>query len=166
VLSAELELFDEDLVRRPFLVVASKVDAGRERLEEFLDRFPDALPISAVTGEGIPELTRRLGASVAETRESAPARVGYVRTIVRPETIDVEKEDGAWRVKGSRPERAVAVTDLDNEEAVLRMQRRLIAMGVERLLESAGAVEGDEVRIGEAAFDFEPEHRKAATDES
>ena len=166
VLSAELELFDEDLVRRPYLVVASKLDAGRDRLEEVLDRFPDAIPISAVSGEGLDELSRRLNALVADTRESAPARVGYVRTIVRPETIDVEREDDAWRVKGARPERAVAVTDLENEEAVLRMQRRLIAMGVERLLDSAGAVEGDEVRIGEAAFDFEPEHRGEAKRES
>jgi GTP-binding protein len=165
LLSAELELFDDDLVRRPYLIVASKVDAGRDRLEELMDRFPDALPISAVTGEGLDELSRKLGGLVADTRESAPARVGYVRTIVRPETIDVEKEDGAWRVTGARPERAVAVTDLENEEAVLRMQRRLIAMGVERLLEAAGAVEGDEVRIGDAAFDFEPEHRKASSDE-
>ena len=164
-LSAELELFDEDLVRRPFLIVASKLDAGGDRVEAVLDRFPDAIPLSAVTGEGLEELLRRLGGLVAETREAAPARAGYVRTIVRPETIDVEKEDDAWRVRGSRPERAVAVTDLENEEAVLRMQRRLIAMGVERLLETAGAVEGDEVRIGDAAFDFEPEHREAVRDE-
>lgn len=165
-LSAELERFDEDLVRRPFLIVASKLDAGRDRLDEVLDRFPDALPLSAVSGEGLEELLRRLGSLVSETREAAPPRAGYVRTVVRPETIDVEKEDDAWRVTGSRPERAVAVTDLENEEAVLRMQRRLIAMGVERLLEAAGAVEGDEVRIGDAAFDFEPEHREAVKDES
>lgn len=165
VLRAELESFDEDLVRRPYLLVASKLDAGRDRLEEVLDRWPDALPLSAVTGEGLDELLRKLGALVAETREFARARVGYVRTIVRPETIDVEKEEGAWRVKGVRPERAVAMTDLENEEAVLRMQRRLIAMGVERLLAAAGAVEGDEVRIGEASFDFEPEHQGVATDE-
>ena len=157
VLSAELGLFDEELVRRPSLVVASKLDAGKDRLDEILDRFPDALPVSAVSGEGIDELLRRLGALVMETREEAPARAGYVRTIVKPETIDVQREDDAWRVTGARPERAVAMTDLDNEEALLRMQRRLISMGVERLLEAAGAVTGDEVRIGDTAFDFEPE---------
>jgi GTP-binding protein len=51
----------------------------------------------------------------------------------------------------------VATTDLDNEEAVGRLQRRLIAMGVERALTTAGARAGDEVRIGDATFDFEPE---------
>ena len=156
-LSSELELFDEELVRRPYLVVASKVDAGKDQLDEVLDRFPDAIPISAVTGEGLDDLLRTLGPLVADTREAAPARTGYVRTIVRPETIEVAREEDGWRVTGARPERAVSMTDLDNEEAVLRMQRRLIGMGVERLLQAAGAVAGDEVRIGNTAFDFEPE---------
>ncbi len=157
MLSAELERFDPDLVRRPHVVAASKIDAAREKLDDLLDRFPDAIPISAVSGEGIDELLRRLGKLVAETKEEAPARSGYVRTIVRPDTIEVRREDEAWRVSGGRPERAVAMTDMDNDEAVLRMQRRLIAMGVERLLQAAGAETGDEVRIGEVAFDFEPE---------
>lgn len=161
-LNAELELFDEELVRRPFVVVASKIDAGRDRLDEVLDRFSDAIAISAVTGEGLDDLLRTLGSLVIETREAAPARTGYVRTIVRPETIEVTREEDAWRVTGARPERAVAMTDLDNEEAVLRMQRRLIGMGVERLLQEAGAVTGDEVRIGDTAFDFEPEQPKEA----
>lgn len=161
-LNAELELFDKELVRRPFVVVASKIDAGRDRLDEVLDRFSDAIAISAVTGEGLDDLLRTLGSLVIETREAAPARTGYVRTIVRPETIEVTREEDAWRVTGARPERAVAMTDLDNEEAVLRMQRRLIGMGVERLLQEAGAVTGDEVRIGDTAFDFEPEQPKEA----
>jgi len=162
LLRSELELFDAELVRRPYLVVASKVDAGHDRLDDVLARFPDAIPISAVTGEGVDALLRTLGSLVAETREAAPARSGYVRTIVRPDTIEVIREDDAWRVTGTRPERVVSMTDMDNDEAVLRMQRRLIAMGVERLLQDTGAVAGDEVRIGDAAFDFEPEH----TDES
>jgi len=156
-LRRELELFDDELVKRPYLVVGSKLDAGADRVDALLERFPDALAISAVTGQGIDELLRALNRLVDETREAAPARTGYVRTIVRPDTIEVGREDDAWRVTGARPERAVAMTDLDNDEAVLRMQRRLIAMGVERLLQTAGAVAGDEVRIGDAAFDFEPD---------
>jgi GTP-binding protein len=50
----------------------------------------------------------------------------------------------------------VISSDLDNQESVARLQRRLIAMGVERALEEAGARAGDEVRIAEAAFEFEP----------
>jgi GTP-binding protein len=49
------------------------------------------------------------------------------------------------------------MTDLDNDEAVRRLQRKLISMGVERALEESGARVGDEVRIGDAAFEFQPE---------
>ena len=36
------------------------------------------------------------------------------------------------------------------------LQRRLAKEGVERQLAAAGAVRGDEVRIGDRAFDFLP----------
>jgi GTP-binding protein len=157
VLRRELTEFDPDLAARPSLIVASKVDAGRDRLPQVLERWPDALPISAVTGEGIDELVGRLAVSVTKARAERPAPVGYVRHVVADDPIRVEREDGAWRVRGRRAERAVDTTDLDNDEAVARLQERLIKMGVERMLEEAGAREGDEVRIGKEAFDFEPE---------
>jgi GTPase len=123
-----------------------------------LEANPDALPISAVTGENVAELVRRLSARVREARAAAPRPTGYLRHVVRAEEpTRVEREDGAWRVTGSRPERVVAMTDLDNEEAVARLGRRLIAMGVEDALATAGARRGDEVRIGSAVFEFEPE---------
>jgi GTP-binding protein len=157
VLKAELAAFDPELAARRALVVAAKVDAGRDKLASVLKRVPGALPISAVTGEGIDQLVGDLAAEVTAVRARAPKAVGYVRHVVREDPIQVERQDGAWRVRGKGPERAVAMTDLDSDEAVERLQRRLIDMGVERLLEEAGAHPGDEVRIGEAAFHFEPE---------
>ena len=157
VLTAELEAFDPELAKRPSIVVASKYDAAGDRAGELSHRLPAAFPISAVTGHNIPELVARLSELVARVREEMPAPVGYVRHVVRDDPIRVERENGAWRVRGRRAERAVETTDLDNEEAVARLQRLLVTMGVERLLAEAGAHAGDEVRIGDAAFDFEPE---------
>lgn len=157
VLRAELHAFDPELAARPSVVVASKVDAGRDRVDDVVRRRPDALPISAVTGENVDELVRRLRDLVAKSRAETPAPVGYVRHVVREEPLRVEREDGAWRVRGRRAERAVATTDMDNEEAVTRMQRRLISIGVERALQEAGANIGDEVRIGDVFFEFLPE---------
>jgi GTP-binding protein len=156
-LRAELARYDEELAARPYFVVANKVDAHREAAAAVLAAHPGTLPISAVTGEGVDALVERLFDAVARARAERPAPEGYLRHVVRPEPIRVEREDGAWRVRGKHPERAVATTDLDNDEAVRRLQRRLIGMGVERALASAGAAAGDEVRIGDAAFDFEPE---------
>jgi GTP-binding protein len=69
----------------------------------------------------------------------------------------VAREDQGWRVRGDRVERLVATTDVDNEEALTRLQRTLISIGVERDLAAAGARLGDEVRIGDVTFDFHPE---------
>jgi GTP-binding protein len=54
-------------------------------------------------------------------------------------------------------ERWVADTDMDDEQAVEMLQRKLIKEGVERRLAEAGARRGDEVVIGGIAFDFIPE---------
>jgi GTP-binding protein len=157
VLHEEIESFDVELVKRPFLVVANKMDVDRERADEVTKRFPDAIAISAVTGESVDVLVARLTEIVARVRAKEPARAGYVRYVVKPEKIEVTREDSAWRVHGARAERAVAMTDLGNDEGVRRLQRKLISMGVERVLQESGAREGDEVRIGDVVFEFQPE---------
>jgi GTP-binding protein len=165
-LRAELQRFDPELARRPTLVAANKVDAHRDALNGVLARLPDALAISAVTGEGVQELLDVLFGMVARARAERPEGHGYVRHVVRPEPLQVERvEGGAWRVTGRRAERAVASTDMDNDEAVARLQRRLIAMGVEEALAQAGAGAGDEVIIGGVSFDFEPEATRARSGE-
>ena len=156
-LRRELEAFDPELAARPALVVASKVDVGADRLAEIEKAIPGIMPISAVTGENIDQLVRELATAVKESRAAAPPTVGYVRHIVREDPIEVARENQSWRVTGKRAIRAVETTDMDNEEAVERLQRRLISMGVEKKLEAAGAKRGDEVLIGDVAFDFEPE---------
>ena len=157
VLRAELAAFDPELATRPQVIVATKADVAPELVDEAAGRWPDAIVISAVTGRGIDELLRRLGEMVSVARAEAPRRTGYVRHVVRHEPTAIAREDSAWRVTGRRVERLVATTDIDNEEAVARLQRRLINMGVERDLARAGARAGDEVRIGPIAFEFEPE---------
>jgi GTPase len=156
-LEEELRNFDPDLADRPSLIVANKIDAVPERLDELKSRVPEAIAISAQTGEGVGELLDVLRVQVEQARGETPPAVGYVRHVIKPDPLRVEREGSGWRVWGRRAERAVTSADLDNEEAVSRLQRRLIAMGVERLLEEAGAARGDEVRIGDIAFDFEPE---------
>jgi GTPase len=69
----------------------------------------------------------------------------------------VVREGTGFRVLGDRPLRWVAMTDLDNPQAVAYLQRRLRRAGVEDLLEAAGARPGDEVLVGEATFEYEPD---------
>ncbi|HEV3472265.1 MAG TPA: GTPase ObgE [Actinomycetota bacterium] len=156
-MEAEVTAFDAALGARPRIVAATKADVAREVFDRVRERHPDAHLISAVTGEGIDVLLALLTDTVGSARSAAPRAEGYVRHVVRDEPIRVLREGQSWRVRGRRAEGAVARTDLDSEEAVTRLQRKLISIGVERMLAESGAKRGDEVRIGEIAFTFEPE---------
>jgi GTP-binding protein len=46
------------------------------------------------------------------------------------------------------------MTDLENEEAVRYLHRRLEAMGVIRKLRAIGAKEGDRVKLGTIELEF------------
>jgi len=56
----------------------------------------------------------------------------------------------------------VAGTDFDDARSVATLQRRLAKEGVERRLESVAARRGDEVVIGDRAFEFFPESEPPA----
>jgi GTPase len=64
--------------------------------------------------------------------------------------------DGAFRVTGEPVERLVARHDLDNEDALAHVERRLHRMGVVRALEGAGFEPGDDVEIGGVVFELDP----------
>jgi GTP-binding protein len=152
-LRAELGAYDPGLAARPWVAVANKVD--------LLDVAPPAglVPVSALTGEGVEALAETLAGRVGDARASRAAEESHAMITIRPAGDDVEvlKEEGGYRVRSSRAERLVARFDLSNPDAVSYVQERLIALGVEDALSAAGAREGDEVRIGGAAFEFIPE---------
>ena len=63
-LRKEIKLYDEELARRPWLIIANKIDlpeAG-EKLEQLRNRFPkqEVIAVSAAGGEGIDSLKARL----------------------------------------------------------------------------------------------------------
>lgn len=166
-LGAELAAYDPGLAARPALVVANKVDLpdGRARLPEAAAaaarRDLAFHAVSAATGEGMQAFLYALGAAVAEARAALPPpeRREHQLVTVEPEVpIGVVRDpDGRFRVRGDRPERWVAMSNLDNRDAVTYLQRRLRRAGVEELLLAAGARPGDDVAIGPAVFEFSPE---------
>jgi GTPase len=164
-LEAELAAYDPHLADWPALVVANKVDLpeGRARLPEAeaaaARRGLACYAVSAATGEGLQALVFALGEAVAAARAARPApEAPSELLVVEPEApIEVVREqDGRLRVRGERPERWVAMTDLSNPDGVAYLQRRLNRAGVDELLAAAGARPGDEVVVGDAAFEFQP----------
>jgi GTPase len=167
-LEAELAAYDPELATRPAMVVANKLDLpeGRARLPAAqaaaARRGLACFGISAVTGEGIAGLLYALGEAVAAARAAGQATPAAGHHAEAPATepeapIQVVREGTGFRVLGDRPLRWVAMTDLDNPQAVAYLQRRLRRAGVEDLLQAAGARAGDEVLVGKAAFEYEPD---------
>ena len=66
-----------------------------------------------------------------------------------------ETQDG-FVVSGEEPRRAVLMTHMENEQALILLYRKLKKMGVINALERAGAVEGDTIQIDEFEFTYSP----------
>ena len=64
--------------------------------------------------------------------------------------------EGVFDVRGRGIELLIARHDLANPEALAYLEQRLREIGVIAALRSAGFEDGDEVRIGEDAFDLDP----------
>jgi GTP-binding protein len=90
-------------------------------------------------------------------QRSAPEREGFMlhRPLGRAFTIDRLNEE--WHVSGRIAERAVNLDDLTNPEAADLVAKRLVATGIDGALRDAGAVAGDDVRIGELVFTYDPD---------
>lgn len=157
VLLAELGRYRPELLQRPRLVVGTKGDSA-------VAAWPEEATISAVTRQGIPALLYRLADLVAEAREVKASPDTFV--VHRPEPVGVRIErgdDGAYVVVGRAAERAVAVSDLTDPQAVAYVADRLRRLGVDRALTRAGARQGNLVRIGEMSFDFEEDSLRGRT---
>jgi GTPase len=161
VLLDELGRYRPELLDRPRFVVGSKADVADVAdvagmvgsVAEPGTLVPDQL-ISAVTGQGIPELLGALSRLVTEARAAVPVSDGTI-VIHRPLPggIIVDKiEDGVFAVIGKGAERAVSLNDVTTDEAAAYIQDRLRRLGVDRLLARAGAKDGDLVHIGGLSF--------------
>ncbi|MDA2890107.1 GTPase ObgE [Mycolicibacterium sp. BiH015] len=158
-----------DLADRPRAVVLNKIDVPDAReladfvRDEVAGRFGwPVFEISTVAREGLRPLTFALWDMVAAYRAAQPPAVPR-RPVIRPIAVDetsftVEPDGhGGFVVKGTRPQRWVAQTNFDNDEAVGYLGDRLARLGVEDELLKLGARPGCAVTIGDMTFDWEPQ---------
>ena len=154
VLRREIADYSSDLALRPSIVLMGKAD-----LEGAIEAAAElgALPVSSVTGEGIQSALHAIADLVDQAEREAPERRGFILHRPLGPSFSVVREEGAWRVEGRAVERAVGFADLTMLEAADIAARRLARMGVDEALAEAGAVAGDEVRIGDLSFEFTPD---------
>ena len=154
---SELAAYDPALVERPALVVGTKADLVQDPRAAAEALGPGTMVVSGASGEGVEALAERVGALAREAAASAEERQPVV--VLRPARppFVVRREGERFRVVGRGVERWVAETDFDDPAKVERLQRRLAKEGVERQLARSGARRGDEIVIGDRAFEFLPE---------
>ncbi len=161
-INQELALFDEKLGEKPQIVVLNKMDLpeAQERWQKLKPtlaaRGYEALAISAATHQGVDMLVNRLFAllDALPVPDVGPVVESPVYRLEERVPFTITRDPaGAFHVRGERIERAAAMTYWDYDEAVLRFQRTLEALGITAALEAAGVQPGDTVYIG----DFEME---------
>jgi GTPase len=164
-INQELQLFNPALADKPQIVAMNKVD-----LPEVRARWPEvarglraqgvheSLAVSALSGENLDTLLRRVAATLAELPAPQPDSAAPARPILAPEedkSFRISREpDGAWRVRGPYVEKIVKMTKWDYYDAVMRFQRILEALGITQGLRDAGVEEGDMVRIGDIELEW------------
>jgi GTP-binding protein len=167
------------LLERPQLVVLNKVDVPEAKdladlvRPELEERGYRVFEVSTVSHAGLRALTFALGEIVAAHRRELAAQPPAPRIVIRPQGSEreftVRMEGGTYgplyRILGAKPERWVAQTDFQNDEAVGFLADRLDKLGVDDALYKAGATPGATVVIGPGdgvVFDWQPTLTSAA----
>jgi GTP-binding protein len=177
----ELLLHDPRLAGLPRILALSKVDlvdpdtaaAAEEEWKERLGADVPVLLTSSVSRQGLDELTATLFYRIPvqedgglgggpEPDAAIPAGEEELaeHRVFRPgadRAYTVERIGaGSYRVSGRGIERLVARYDLENEEAMAHLERRLRGIGVIEALEAAGFEPGNDVEIAGIAFELDP----------
>ena len=162
VINRELALYSPAFAQKAQLIAANKIDLpgaaeNLPRLQKALGARYEIFPVSALTGQGVKPLLYRAAALLtaipapkAQEAQKAPSR--RVTSLKKEPPFFVTRRDNAFVVQGRAIERLVAMTDLDNPAALTRLQKIFDRLGLEKVLQQAGAREGCPVQIGKHEF--------------
>jgi GTP-binding protein len=174
----EIATYDPGLAALPRVLALSKVDlvdagSAEAARELWSQRLGPDIPVfltSSVTRAGLRELSRELLRQVP-ARDEEPSEGGGAGATVdvadlaehrvfrpaAPRAYRVARTgEHSFNVTGAGIDRLVARYDLENDEALAHLERRLRGIGVLRALEAEGFADGDEVQIAGILFDLDP----------
>lgn len=163
VINNELEKYNEDLLKKPMVVVANKMDleVAPANLEKFKAAYPDLEIFELVTmvGEGIDSLLYRLAdildEHVEERIEEQSESVVYKYEAPK-RNFDIEQiNQTKWRVTGDIIDRQLRQYEFDTEESAVQFGLAMKRLGVDQALREAGVKDGDIVIVADIQFVFE-----------
>lgn len=163
----ELTTYDENMLSRPEIVVATKMDTtgADERFAKFQQQLiaegvasDHIMAISSITHSNLRALmlkTSQLLAqapAIADEHESAEDKE---YKLAAQKELSIEDTPHAFVVHGDKVERLAAMSNLDHQDGVIRFARNLRRLGVDKALADAGAQDGDQVIIGDLTFEYQ-----------
>ena len=162
-INEELKSYSEKLSKRKQIIVANKIDSMQdENLYNDLEKLAkknniEIFKISAVTGEGISELLKRVSQVLKELpKEELYDEVEDKKVYTLQEEQEgytIKKEDGIFVVDGPAVDRVMRRVNLEDNESMYYFQKCLDSLGVNQKLKEAGVQEGDTVNI--CGWEFE-----------
>lgn len=164
-INKELESFNPELLKKPQVIAANKIDAiyeGENEViaklrQEFEPKGMKVFPISAVSRQGLKELLYYVK-DLLDNMDDTP--IVYEQEyfpdshIAEAYTIEISPEDGAYVVEGPKIDKMLGYTNIDSEKGFLFFQKFLKQQGILKELESMGIQEGDTVRMYGLEFDY------------
>ena len=166
-INKELEAYNPELLKKPQVIAANKIDAIYDEAEsalpalkaEFESKGIKVYPISAVSGQGIKELLYHVNELLAGL-DDAPVvyeQEYFPETAIFQDeayTVEYNEEDDVYVVEGPKIEKMLGYTNIDSEKGFLFFQKFLREQGILADLEEAGISEGDTVRMYGLEFDY------------
>ncbi len=166
-INKELESYNPELLKKPQVIAANKIDAIYDEAESAIPRLKEEFekkgiqvyPISAVSGKGLKELLYHVqellsltdNAPVIYEQEFFPEMAAFRE---EPYTVEYKEEDHVYVVEGPKIEKMLGYTNIDSEKGFLFFQKFLREQGILEELERQGISEGDTVRMYGLEFDY------------
>lgn len=161
IINKELKDFDHNLILKPQIVIANKMDLENAYLN--LKRFKEkynipVYEISAINNQGVDNVLVKIADELDKIKEEPlfneenfESHVLYKFKKEKPFTIT--KDNDIYVIKGKEVEKLFRMTKFTDEGAI-RFARKLRAMGIDEKLLELGAKYGDKVQIMDLIFEF------------
>ena len=165
-INKELDAYNLDLMKKPQVIAANKIDAiygdENEVLQKIKDEFEikgiKVFPVSAVSGKGVMELLYYVSSLLAQMDDTPVVyEPEYDPAVMffKQESYTIERaDDAAFVVEGPKIEKMLGYTNIDSEKGFMFFQKFLKEQGILKDLEERGIQDGDTVRMYGHKFDY------------
>ncbi|HNZ50851.1 MAG TPA: Obg family GTPase CgtA, partial [Bacilli bacterium] len=162
-INKELATYNPQLMLRPQLIVANKMDLpnANHKLEQLRKQIPDMpiIPISAYTNHNLDQMVYEIAnlldtVTIDQFKDDLVDQVIEYRFTPEQAFVIEKDEQGVYNVSGPMVKKFFEATDFTRDANIKMLARRLRNLGVDAELRKLGVKHGDTVRIFGYEFEF------------